>query len=71
MLYAMPTKFNSSLSSAKHKNSILYHSKGTFVSEGRDIRFAKFMPMSTVSFSYHKVIAVLNLVIIACVKKAC
>ena len=49
LLYAMPTTFNSSTSNPNHSKSILYHSKGTFVSEGRDVRFAKFMPASTVS----------------------
>ena len=49
LLYAMPTKFNSSTNNPNQKKSLLYHAKGTFVSEGRDIRFAKFMPPPNVS----------------------
>jgi hypothetical protein len=49
LLYAMPTKFNPSMSNASVRKSLLYHQNGTFVSEGRDIRFAKFTAPSPVS----------------------
>ena len=49
LLYAIPGKVGSSGNKNAQADSILRKQKGVLVSEGRDIRFAKFMPSSKVS----------------------
>ena len=43
LLYAMPSRLGSVQDKYAQKHSVLNDIKGTFVSEGRDIRFAKFV----------------------------
>lgn len=49
LLYAMPSKVNLTQSRPSQPTSLLVDQKGTFVSERRDIRFAKFEITSPVS----------------------
>ena len=49
LLYAMPSKVNLTQSQFSQPISLLVDQKGTFVSERKDIRFAKFAINSPVS----------------------
>ena len=49
LLYAIPGKVGNSSNKSIHKDPILQNQKGTIVSEGRDIRFAKFAQTPNVS----------------------
>ena len=49
LLYAIPGKVGSSGNKSTQTDSILQKQKGTIVSEGRDIRFAKFKQCPNVS----------------------
>ena len=49
LLYAIPGKVGNSDNKSVHKDPILQKQKGTIVSEGRDIRFAKFAQTPNVS----------------------
>ena len=49
LLYAIPGKVGSSGNKSTQTDSILEKQKGTLVSEGRDIRFAKFVRSPNVS----------------------
>lgn len=49
LLYAMPSKVNLTQSQSNQLTSLLVDQKGTFVSERRDIRFAKFAINTPVS----------------------
>lgn len=51
LLYAIPGKVGSSSNKSTQPDSILQKQKGTIVSEGRDIRFAKFVRLPNVSAS--------------------
>lgn len=48
-LYAMPSKVNLTQSQSSQPTSLLVDQKGTFMSERKDIRFAKFAITSPVS----------------------
>lgn len=49
LLYAMPSRVNLTQSQPSRPTSLLVDQKGTFVSERKDIRFAKFVITSPVS----------------------
>ena len=49
LLYAIPGKVGSSSNKSPQTDPILQKQKGTIVSEGRDIRFAKFTKTPNVS----------------------
>lgn len=51
LLYAIPGKVGSSGNKSAQPDSVLQKQKGTIVSEGRDIRFAKFIRLPNVSAS--------------------
>lgn len=55
LLYAIPGKVGSSSNKSAQKDSILQKQKGTIVSEGRDIRCAKFTKTPYVSALCSKV----------------
>ena len=52
LLYAIPGQVGSSSNKSAQSDPILQKQKGTIVSEGRDIRFAKFVQSPNVSTLY-------------------